>query len=187
MPVPMERKNVMRKITYYVAASLDGFISGNDGDTSQFVPGGNGVDQYLSDLSAFDAVLMGKATYEFGYRFGLKPGRSPYPHMTNYVFSNTLSFEVKDESLRVMPLSVAFIRAMKNQSGGPIYLCGGGQLAGWMLDHELIDVLKLKLNPFIMGNGIRIFGDSSKGIKASLQSTRQYDHGLQIMTFDLSH
>ena len=177
----------MRKITYYVAASLDGFISGKNGDISQFVPGGNGVEQYLSDLSAFDTALMGKATYEFGYRFGLKPGRSPYPNMINYVFSTTLSFDEQDESLKVIPLSADFIRELKEQEGGPIYLCGGGKLAGWMLDHELIDILKLKLNPFVAGHGTRIFGASKKGCQASLSSTTQYEHGLQIMEFELSY
>jgi dihydrofolate reductase len=175
----------MRTITYYVAASLDGFISATDGDISQFVPGGSGVEQYLTDLAAFDTVLMGRATYEFGYRFGLKPGMSPYAHMVNYVFSNTLSFTEKDESLNVVPLSLDLLRALKDEDGGPIYLCGGGQLAGWMLDRELIDVFKLKLNPFVMGSGIRIFGGSKKPCKMNLQSAHQYDHGLQIMTFHL--
>ena len=64
----------MRKIIYYVATSLDGFISGTSGDIDGFVLGGEGVDQYLEDLQAFDTVIMGKNTYEFGYQYGLKPG-----------------------------------------------------------------------------------------------------------------
>jgi dihydrofolate reductase len=57
----------MRKIIYYVACSLDGFIAGEQEDISGFVSGGNGVDKYLSDLAAFDTVIMGRNTYEFGY------------------------------------------------------------------------------------------------------------------------
>jgi len=37
---------------------------------------------------------MGKNTYEFGYKFGLKPGQRAYPHMTHYIFSNSLKFGV---------------------------------------------------------------------------------------------
>ena len=59
----------MRKIIYYVAMSLDGFISGVNGDISGFVRDGNGVAKYLADLAEFDTVIMGKNTYEFGYRF----------------------------------------------------------------------------------------------------------------------
>lgn len=66
----------MRKITYYVAISLDGFIAGPDGDISGFVQQGEGVNQYLQDLQAFDTVIMGRKTYEFGYAYGLQPGSS---------------------------------------------------------------------------------------------------------------
>ena len=44
----------MRRIVYYVASSLDGFISGLNDDISGFVASGNGVDKYLSDLANFD-------------------------------------------------------------------------------------------------------------------------------------
>ena len=53
----------MRKIVYYVAMSLDGFISGVNGDISGFVGDGNGVAKYLADLVDFDTVIMGKNTY----------------------------------------------------------------------------------------------------------------------------
>jgi dihydrofolate reductase len=62
-----------RKIVYYVASSLDGYISGINDDISGFVATGNGVERYLADLAEFDTVIMGKNTYEFGYKFGLQP------------------------------------------------------------------------------------------------------------------
>jgi dihydrofolate reductase len=52
----------MRKIVYYVASSLDGFISGPNDDISGFVGTGNGVKKYLSDLLNFDTVIMGRHT-----------------------------------------------------------------------------------------------------------------------------
>ena len=76
----------MRRIVYYVAASIDGFISGPDGDIAGFVEGGSGVDKYLDDLGRFDTVIMGRKTYEFGYRFGLQPGQPAYPHMRHFCF-----------------------------------------------------------------------------------------------------
>ena len=48
----------MRKIVYYVASSLDGYIMGADENMANFVGEGAGVDQYLSDLQAFDTVIM---------------------------------------------------------------------------------------------------------------------------------
>ena len=59
----------MRRIVYYVAVSLDGFISGPEGDIEGFASGGDGVEKYFSDLKHYDTVIMGRKTYEFGYKF----------------------------------------------------------------------------------------------------------------------
>ena len=71
----------MARIIYYVASSIDGFIAGQNDDISDFVPGGKGVEKYLADLQKFKTVIMGRRTYEFGYQFGLEPGKPAYPHM----------------------------------------------------------------------------------------------------------
>ena len=61
----------MKKIVYYVASSLDGYISGIDDDVSGFVYEGEMVEKYLEDLKSFQTVIMGRNTYEFGYKFGV--------------------------------------------------------------------------------------------------------------------
>ncbi len=76
----------MKKIVYYVASSLDGYIAGINDDISTFIPDGKGVEKYLSDLQSFKTVIMGLRTYEFGYQFGLQPGQPAYPHMQHYIF-----------------------------------------------------------------------------------------------------
>lgn len=177
----------MRNIIYYVAASIDGFISGSNDALDFFADGGNGVETYLHDLKSFDTVIMGRKTYEFGYQFGLVPGQPAYPHMKHYIFSDTLTFESQDSSIVVEPLNLNTILALKDQEGTPIYLCGGGQFAGWLLENEQIDLLKIKLNPFIMGSGIRIFGDSQKRYRTKLMDSTCYDQGLQIMTFSIQY
>ena len=96
----------MRKIIYYVATSLDGYISGPNEDITGFVAGGNGVQQYLDDLKEFKTVIMGKNTYEFGYKYGLEPGKLAYPHMDHFIFSSSLSFQEADDKLNIKPLSI---------------------------------------------------------------------------------
>lgn len=176
----------MRKIVYYVATSVDGFISGPNDDISGFVGKGNGVDKYLSDLANFDTVIMGRKTYEFGYKFGLQAGQPAYPNMQHYIFSENLKFENTDQKVKVLPLTIENLETIQNQKGTDIYLCGGGQLAGWFLDNQKIDILKLKLNPLILGNGIRLFGNSPKSYKTKLIDTELYENGLQIMTYKLN-
>jgi dihydrofolate reductase len=89
----------MRRIIYYVAASIDGFISGPDEDISGFenVQESDGIQMYLQDLQKFDSVIMGRKTYEFGYKFGLKPGDLAYPHMNHYIFSGSLKLDSPDK------------------------------------------------------------------------------------------
>ena len=176
----------MRKIVYYVAVSLDGYISGPGNDISGFVAGGNGVEKYLSDLGDFDTVIMGRHTYEFGYRFGLKPGQPAYPHMKHYIFSNTLVLQDADSKVTVRPVRISEVEDIKNQSGTDIYLCGGGAFAGWLLDHGLIDIVRIKLNPLILGGGTRIFGDSETGATLKLSETNRFENDLQIMTYILN-
>ena len=176
----------MRKIVYYVATSLDGFIANLDQGIEGFV-GGSGVEKYLSDLQGFDTVIMGRNTYEFGYRFGLQPGQPAYQNMKHYIFSRHLVFENPHPDVFVVKPNIDFIWQLKSQPGSEIYLCGGGDFAGWLLENEMIDTLKLKLNPLILSEGIRLFGSSKKKINLELQDSNAYDQGLHIMTYSISY
>lgn len=173
----------MRKIVYYVASSLDGFISGLNDDISGFVGTGNGVDKYLADLANFDTVIMGRNTYEFGYRYGLQPGQPAYPHMKHYIFSNNLILENPNPQVQVRNLDLSVIDKLQAEEGTDIYLCGGGQFAGWLLENQKIDTLKLKLNPLVLGKGIKLFGNSTANYKLKFVDSSSYENGLQIMTF----
>ncbi len=175
----------MRKIVYYVASSLDGYIMGLNEDMGQFVSSGTGVLQYINDLKKFDTVIMGRKTYEFGYKFGLVQGQKPYPHMKHYIFSNRLTLKNPSEGLHVCKLELETIFALKKEEGSDIYLCGGGKLAGWLLENQQIDVLKLKLNPVIIGEGTRLFGNSKKAYKTDLINSEAFENGLQIMEFEI--
>lgn len=175
----------MSKIVYYVASSLDGFISGPGDDISLFIPKGKGVEKYQSDLKNFHTVIMGRRTYEFGYNFGLVPGQPAYPHMMHHIFSNNLSFKKPAENVKVESLTIDRIQEIRESATSDIYLCGGGQFAGWLLDNQMIDILKLKLNPIILGGGVPMFGDSKSSIKGILLRNECFDEGLQILTYDL--
>lgn len=175
----------MRKIVYYVASSLDGYISSPDESIEGFVSEGNGVLQYLEDLKSFDTVIMGRKTYEFGYKFGMKPGDLAYPHMDHYIFSNSLKFDKPNEKLHTCQLNMKEIERIRGSEGTDIYLCGGGAVAGWLLDHGQIDILKVKLNPLIMGEGVRLFGNSKRKLITELRDTKLYDNGLQILTYEI--
>ncbi|NND07903.1 MAG: dihydrofolate reductase [Saprospiraceae bacterium] len=175
----------MPKIVYYVATSLDGYISGQDGDISMFATGGEGVDKYLSDLAGFGTVIMGRKTYEFGYHFGLLPGQPAYPHMQHHVFSNSLQLDNLYEKVQVEQLSVDRVKVIRDSASTDVYLCGGGQFAGWLLDNGLIDQLKMKLNPIVLGVGIPLFGNSKTTLHCKCIGIDSFTDGLQILTYDI--
>lgn len=176
----------MQKIIYYVACSLDGFIAGADDDISLFLSGGEGVEQYLADLKDFRTVIMGRRTYEFGFKFGIKPGQPAYENMEHYIFTDSLKIENLAKSVHLEPKSLDRVREIKNNSETNIYLCGGGVFAGWLLDNGLIDQLKLKLNPIILGEGTPLFGSSKTKAKWDILDRTSFDDGLQILTYQWS-
>lgn len=175
----------MPKIIYYVAVSLDGYIAGENNDISKFVASGNGVEKYLADLQEFETVIMGRKTYEFGYQFGLKPGQPAYPHMEHHIFSDSLKIDELAGNVYIEKFSVKRIEQIRDNSSTDVYLCGGGQFAGWLLDHGLIDQLKLKLNPIVLGNGIPLFGNSVSSFRGKLIKRESYAGGLEMLTYDL--
>lgn len=177
----------MAQIIYYVAISIDGFIAGPNDDASGFTAAGEGVAKYLEDLKDFKTVIMGRRTYEFGYKYGLEPGQPAYPHMQHYIFSKTLKFENQSDQLTLCDLDLNIINDLKETSETDIYLCGGGQFAGWLLENEMIDVLKIKLNPLILGDGIRLFGDSTKQHALELIDSQNFDDGLAIHTYHIGY
>ena len=80
----------MRELIYDVAMTVDGFICHTDGSADGFVPEGEHLTEYLARLETYDTVVMGRKTYEFGYQFGLEPGKRAYAHMAHYIFSDGL-------------------------------------------------------------------------------------------------
>ena len=180
-----KRHQIMSRIIYYVASSIDGFIAGQNDDISDFAAGGKGVDKYLADLQEFKTVIMGRRTYEFGYQYGLEPGQPAYPHMEHFIFSDSLEIKKLGKSVHIVKLSVDRVKEIKQSAETDIYLCGGGEFAGWLLDNGLIDHLKLKLNPIILGNGIRLFGNSTTKANLKLKETETFDEGLKILTYEI--
>ena len=157
----------MRKLTYFVASTIDGFIAAPDGswdffditdDVTAFmntrypetvpthVRAMAGLDE---PNKVFDTVLMGRGTYEPALRAGIA---SPYAHLDQVVFSRSIT-TVPDPAIRLVaddPLP--FVDKLKQQPGAGIWLAGGGDLAGQLL--PAIDELVIKLNPTVAGSGI---------------------------------
>lgn len=175
----------MQPIIYDVAVSLDGFIAGPGGDVSHFAHDGPVVDDYNDRLGGYAIAIMGRATYEFGYRYGLKPGQNPYAHMKTYVFSRTLSVPDQSDVTVMTATTVDTIRRLQQDAAGPIYLCGGGAFAGALIDMGLITQVRLKRAPIVMGTGTLLFGDQGHSSALRRIETKSYANGYLLETFEV--
>ena len=175
----------MQPIIYDVAVSIDGYISGPDGDISKFAQEGPVVEDYMARLATYAAAIMGRHTYEFGYRFGLQPGRNPYGDMKTYIFSRSLELPDGREVTVLRSHDAQSFRDLKSSSNGPIYLCGGGAFAGSLLSMGLIDRIRLKRAPMILGGGVRLFADAVASPKLQHVETREYADGYMFQEFEV--
>jgi dihydrofolate reductase len=175
----------MTELIYHVATSADHFIADPNGkvDPNTFLFEGDHVPDFLSAIQQYDAVLMGGKTYEWGFQYGLEPGEPGYKGIKHYVFSKTMDFESNEEVELVKSNAIEFIKNLKRAKDQKIWLCGGGQLAGSLLDHQLIDTLILKINPIMIGEGIPLFGTNKKQIALELKNLKSYENGVILPTY----
>lgn len=165
-----------RSLTYFIAATIDGFITGPDGDDPTG-PGGFWpvTDDYVQFLTQefpetlptaardalgvssrgtrFDTVLEGRRSYEIGLAAGVPDA---FPHLRHLVFSTTLE-SVPDpavELVRTDPLER--VRTLKSEPGNGLWIIGGGSLAAALRPE--IDHLIVKLSPVTIGHGVPLWG-----------------------------
>jgi dihydrofolate reductase len=175
----------MRNLVYYVAQSLDGFIASPSQTTEAFVMEGDHTQDYTAELGRYDTVVMGRGTYEFGYQYGLKPGARAYPHMRHYIFSSTIPFDSNAEVEVVRTGAAEVVSRLKQEKGTDIYLCGGGKLAGFLLEQKLVDKVVVKVNPVVLRDGIRLFEGGYAPRKLALTGTKTYASGVQLLSYDI--
>ena len=187
----------MRKVVYFVASTIDGFIAAPDGSFDFLGVEGDVVElmkeRYPETLPTqargplgvtaanrvFDTVLMGRNTYEPALRAGIT---SPYAHLTQIVFSRSLATS-PDPAVTIVPGDpAAFVDKIKQEPGRDIWLCGGGDLAGQLL--PLIDELIVKLNPVVAGSGIPLVSRGFDPRRFTLRETTPLPSGVVILRYE---
>lgn len=182
----------MRALTYYVAATLDGYIAGPEGEFDFFPFEGGLMEAVLADYPEtmpvhargplgltdvpnrrFDTVVMGRGTYEPALKAGIT---SPYSHLEQYVVSSAL--RVEDPDVQVVSDPVALVRELKLRDGMGIWLAGGGKLAAALRDE--IDELVIKRNPIVIGSGISLFEGPFTPTPFVPAWSRELDGGVRI-------
>jgi dihydrofolate reductase len=150
-------ETVMRKIINSTYITLDGVIDSPQNWPALEGPGDDGAVLQTDLLLACDAVLMGRRTYE-GFA-PVWPTRSGDPYsdrinvMRKYVVSTTLSEPEWENTLVIAGDLVEQVRALKTQPGQDIVQYGFGSVSFALMEHGLIDELRLWVHPFFLGSG----------------------------------
>ncbi|WP_405695687.1 dihydrofolate reductase family protein [Streptomyces coelicoflavus] len=190
----------MRKLTYSIACSIDGFIGGPDGDASFMYPFvdeeflGFLKEEYpetiptqgrralgIDDLpnKRFDTVVQGRASYDLALKEGIT---SPYAHLREYVASRTLA-ESPDPNVEIVSADlVGRVRELKAEDSAlDIYLCGGSVVAGELVDE--IDELVIKTYPVILGTGMPMFASAFEVSEFVSGSVRSFGNGAVVRMY----
>jgi dihydrofolate reductase len=189
----------MRKLKYYIACTVDGFIAREDGSFDCFPMSG----EHFADLfdtfpetfpahfhealgisfsgnKQFDAVLMGRNTYEVGLKIGLT---NPYPSLKQYVFSHSMKASPDRNVELVSDDAVGLVKKLKQETGKDIWLCGGGELAATVVSE--IDEMIVKLNPVVIGAGIPVFARAIAPTNLELVDRKIYSNGFMLLHYRL--
>ena len=166
----------MRKITLFIAMSLDGYIADHNGGVAWLNGRGNdseNIDAYSEFVKEIDTVIMGWNTYH-QIAAELSVNDWPYEEFTTYVFTH--KNETSSEKIRFTRESpVSLIKQLKGKDGKGIWICGGAQTAQQLIEQNMIDESYISVIPTILGGGIRLFETAGQGIKLKLSKTRTYN------------
>jgi len=138
----------MRRIRYRVAASLDGYIAGPNGEYD-WIPMDPEID-FAGMMAQFDTYLMGRRTYEVAGAGG-GPGTG---EMEVWVFSRTLRPEDHPGVTIVADDVEERLRELRSRPGKDIWLFGGGALFRSLLELGQVDTVEVAVMPVLLGGGI---------------------------------
>jgi dihydrofolate reductase len=162
----------MRRVRYAVAASLDGYIAGPNGEADWII-----MDPEI-DFSAvfneFDTILLGRRTFEF---MG-SAGQGQMPGMKTFVFSRTLQQRDYPRVTMVAEKAEETVAALREKQGKDIWLFGGGSLFSSLLKAGLVDTVEVAIMPVLLGEGIALLAPPAKQAGLKLTNHKVYKTGI---------
>ncbi|KAJ3038724.1 Dihydrofolate reductase 2 [Rhizophlyctis rosea] len=166
----------MRKLTCFIAASLDGYIARKD-DTFDWLYT-NGDYGYKAYISNIDTIITGRKTWDAVTKS--MPGPH-YPDHQIYIITHNTSPSPAHTPSNAQYTSEAFppfIRSLLAKPGKDIWLLGGGELVKTCLEEDLLDELIISIHPITLGEGIPLFRECNKQVKWKVVETHAYNSGL---------
>ena len=187
----------MGRIVVTEFVSLDGVME-DPGGSENFAQGGwsfkisrgdEGDKFKLDETFGSEALLLGRVTYEgFSAAWPSREGEfaDKFNSMPKYVVSSTLG-EPEWNNSTVLKGDVADeVGKLKQKHDGDIVVHGSARLVQTLLEHDLVDELRLMVYPVVLGSGKRLFGDTSDGKPLRLVDSKVVGDGVAILIYESS-
>jgi dihydrofolate reductase len=178
--------------------SLDGVVQDPDGKEGfglggWFVEfGGKDLEEWnkvaLDDALRAQAWLLGRRSYEFfGERWRPRSGElaDRLNSLPKYVVSSTLETPEWNNTTVLKGDVVTEVSKLKQELDGEIVVPASYQLGRTLLEHDLVDALRLVVFPVVLGAGERFFGETSDKKPMRLVDTKTIGDGLAFLTYEL--
>ncbi len=188
----------MGKIVISENVTIDGVIQDPTGDDG-FAHGGwfneigddarqGWAEVETGEALRAEALLLGRRTYEYlAARWPSRTGAwaDRLNSMPKYVVSSTLVDPEWTNSTVLTGDVLNEVTKLKDRLDGEIVVNGSGQLARTLIEHHLVDELRLMVYPFVIGSGERLFPATSDPTAMRLVDTRTVGNGLALVTYDV--
>jgi dihydrofolate reductase len=187
----------MGRIVVTEFVSLDGVMEapggGEDyehgGWTFEIARGEEGDKFKLDELFEAEAQLLGRVTYEgFAAAWPKMTDEAGFAEKMNampkYVVSSTLR-ETEWNNSTVLGGGVAEeVAKLKREVDGVILVAGSAKLVQALIEHDLVDELRLMVFPVVLGSGKRLFGESADKKPLKLAGSKTVGDGIAVLTYE---
>ena len=185
----------MARIIVTEFISLDGVVE-DPGGSEDFKHGGwsfeiergaEGDKFKLDETMDSDALLLGRVTYEgFAAAWPSRDGEfaDRFNSMPKYVVSSTLQEPEWNNSTVLKGDVVQEVSKLRQEQDGNIVVHGSAQLVQTLLEHDLVDELRLMVFPVVLGAGKRLFGDTSDKKRLRLTDSKRVGDGVDILIYE---
>jgi dihydrofolate reductase len=184
----------MGKIVVSENVTLDGVIQDPAGDEGFRVGGWIGLIKdsprlnklALDEALGAEAWLLGRRSYEwFAARWPSRSGElaDRLNGLPKYVVSSTLERRAWNNSTILKGDVLAEVSKLKQELNGEIVVPASFQLVRTLMEHDLVDEVRLKIFPVVLGAGERLFGETSDKKPMRLLDAQTVEGGIACLTY----
>lgn len=188
----------MSKLFLFMMISLDGYMEGVNHDLSWHNVDAEFNSFAIPQTQSVGAILFGRRTYELMRDFWpTEQARTSDPVVAELmntkpkiVFSKTLDTVKETEHWKNVRLIkkdiVEEINKLKKESEKDLAVYGSNNFCVTLLEHNLLDEIRIMINPVVIGKGTPLFEGIQKHYNFSLQNTRQFKNGNLLLTYNIA-